>query len=414
MNNSRFFNSSQRNQLFLKSGGKCQSCGAEITLENFHADHIIPFSEGGITEIKNGQALCQKCNLEKGSKLKIDLSPWMPPGFEPRGWQQDFWNRSFRSIIQQVDLPSSEIKAFMLHAFPGAGKTLASLLLANLLISRGYVEKVIICVPTDFLRDQMEEEAQIVGLHLNKKRLSSVGFQGIVTTYAKIGSRATDTGEMVNSEILRRECTINKTFVIADECHHLAEESNWGESFLNAFNNSVARLITSGTPFRTDGQRLPWERYFRRQIDLSPPHAYSYGYGFSKWNTVYCALADKVVRDVAIHSWDPKVDFILTEERNGEIVSQRAFSHKMSDNLDEIYPDEIDPENNRKVIDNGPFRRRLKSARRKGLLECGTDRHPYGTNHVRDQLIDANKTLMNAGNFILERRINYLRRHRTC
>ena len=104
----------------------------------------------------------------------------------------------------------------MLHAFPGAGKTLASSF-SKLLISRGYVEKVIICVPTDFLRDQMEEEAQIVGLHLNKKAFFR-GLPGIVTTYAKIGSRATDTGEMVNSEILRRECTINKTFVIADEC----------------------------------------------------------------------------------------------------------------------------------------------------------------------------------------------------
>ena len=86
----------------------------------------------------------------------------MPPGFEARGWQQDFWERAFRSIIQQVDLPPSEIQAFMLHAFPGAGKTLAALLLAQLLIARGYIEKVIICVPTDYLRDQMEEEAQLV------------------------------------------------------------------------------------------------------------------------------------------------------------------------------------------------------------------------------------------------------------
>ena len=57
MNNSRFFTANQRNQLFLNSDGKCQSCKKEISLENFHADHIIPFSEGGQTELKNGQAL---------------------------------------------------------------------------------------------------------------------------------------------------------------------------------------------------------------------------------------------------------------------------------------------------------------------------------------------------------------------
>ena len=67
MNNSRFFTVNQRNQLFLNSDGKCQSCKKEISLENFHADHIIPFSEGGQTELKNGQALCQECNREKGA-----------------------------------------------------------------------------------------------------------------------------------------------------------------------------------------------------------------------------------------------------------------------------------------------------------------------------------------------------------
>ena len=46
-----------------------------------------------------------------------------------------------------------------------------------------------------------------------------------------------------------------------------------------AFDQTVARLMTSGTPFRSDRQRLPWVRYYRNQIDLSPPHAYSYGYG---------------------------------------------------------------------------------------------------------------------------------------
>ena len=393
MNNSRFFTANQRNQLFLNSDGKCQSCKKEISLENFHADHIIPFSEGGQTELKNGQALCQECNREKGAKLKLDLSLWMPPGFEARGWQQDFWERSFRSIIQQVDLPTSEIKAFMLHAFPGAGKTLASLLLANLLIARGFVDKVIVCVPSDFLRDQMEEEAQIVGLHLNKKKLSSAGTQGIVTTYAKIGSRVQETGEMLNSELLRRECNSFKTFVIADECHHLAEESNWGESFLNAFSNSRARLITSGTPFRTDGQKLPWARYYKRQIDLSPPHAYSYGYGFSKWNMSYCALADRVVRDVVIHSWDWEVNFLLNEKRNGQIINQTPFSFKISENLDEIFKDEFDPETGRKIVDNSNLRRRVKAARRKGLLECGTEKHRYGTDYVKAQLIEANKKL---------------------
>ena len=41
--------------------------------------------------------------------------------------------------------------------------------------------------------------------------------------------------------------------VIADECHHLSDQQNWGESFQNAFSSTVARLMTTGTAFRSDG-----------------------------------------------------------------------------------------------------------------------------------------------------------------
>ena len=64
MNNSRFFTANQRNQLFLNSDGKCQSCKKEISLEDFHADHIIPFSEGGQTELKTVR-LCAKNVIER-------------------------------------------------------------------------------------------------------------------------------------------------------------------------------------------------------------------------------------------------------------------------------------------------------------------------------------------------------------
>ena len=36
--------------------------------KDFHADHIIPFSRSGKTILKNGWALCPKCNLKKGNK----------------------------------------------------------------------------------------------------------------------------------------------------------------------------------------------------------------------------------------------------------------------------------------------------------------------------------------------------------
>ena len=74
MTDNRFFTQSQRQELFLRAKGKCQNCSCEISLDDFHADHITPYSLGGKTELSNGQALCRSCNLKKSASLKIDVS----------------------------------------------------------------------------------------------------------------------------------------------------------------------------------------------------------------------------------------------------------------------------------------------------------------------------------------------------
>lgn len=63
----RRFGRSSHAVLFLAADGRCQRCGRPLE-SGWHADHIIPFSAGGKTDITNGQALCPKCNLKKGAK----------------------------------------------------------------------------------------------------------------------------------------------------------------------------------------------------------------------------------------------------------------------------------------------------------------------------------------------------------
>lgn len=70
---SRQFNKRQRIALFLAANGCCQICGITLT-ENWHADHKIPWSVGGCTDVLNGQALCPDCNLKKGAKTNEDQS----------------------------------------------------------------------------------------------------------------------------------------------------------------------------------------------------------------------------------------------------------------------------------------------------------------------------------------------------
>ena len=70
----RAFTSEQRQAIFRTANRQCQNPGGNPECEgtcgwdNFHADHITPYSEGGPTTVENGQLLCVSCNLKKGAR----------------------------------------------------------------------------------------------------------------------------------------------------------------------------------------------------------------------------------------------------------------------------------------------------------------------------------------------------------
>lgn len=59
------FSRKQKKEIFKIHGRKCLKCGST---KRVSADHVIPFSQGGKTEVENGQPLCVKCNSQKGIK----------------------------------------------------------------------------------------------------------------------------------------------------------------------------------------------------------------------------------------------------------------------------------------------------------------------------------------------------------
>ncbi len=69
----RCFTHTQKLLILRRAGYKCQLCGTPLTAENFEADHKIPFSQGGATEVWNALALCATCNRLKSDHL-IDLT----------------------------------------------------------------------------------------------------------------------------------------------------------------------------------------------------------------------------------------------------------------------------------------------------------------------------------------------------
>lgn len=66
--NLRSFTPKQKRQLFEAQHGVCTNCNESFAFNEMEADHITPWSEGGKTDLANGQMLCKSCNRRKSNK----------------------------------------------------------------------------------------------------------------------------------------------------------------------------------------------------------------------------------------------------------------------------------------------------------------------------------------------------------
>lgn len=63
----RRFSRRERELIYKLAGGRCENCG-DALLPGWHADHDVPYSAGGPTDIANARALCAECNVLKGAR----------------------------------------------------------------------------------------------------------------------------------------------------------------------------------------------------------------------------------------------------------------------------------------------------------------------------------------------------------
>ncbi len=302
----RLFNHKQKQALYWIAGGICEGCGEPLPA-HWHADHIQPHATGGPTDVVNGQALCPTCNLKKGAGAMFNH--W-PPKLALRRWQQEFLNK-----YNALDKPD-----FLLVATPGGGKTTAALRVTHDLLRSGIVQRLVVVCPSDHLRTQWLYEAAKVGIQLDKKTIGYTGaiaqttdYVGLVTTYAEV---------LFNIEPLRAYTSRHKTLVIFDEVHHCGEHENlqWGVAINKSFDLAVRRLLLSGTPFRTDNNRIPFVEYEPDPAKPGFSHSkadHTYGYGD--------ALKDgEVVRHIIFSGWDGEFawnDSFWGEERKASFQS---------------------------------------------------------------------------------------------
>ncbi|MEL6442347.1 MAG: hypothetical protein AAFQ80_24250 [Cyanobacteria bacterium J06621_8] len=84
--------------------------------------------------------------------------------------------------------------------------------------------------------------------------LINKGYDGLILSYQWLSY-----GE--NARILKQSIeasSVNKIFLVLDEVHHVSDELSYGQACEIAFPDEIIshRLMTSGTPFRSDGKRI--------------------------------------------------------------------------------------------------------------------------------------------------------------
>jgi superfamily II DNA or RNA helicase len=297
----RRFNGRERIALYLAADGRCTNCD-EVLDRGWHSDHVKPWSKGGSTDVVNGQALCPSCNLEKGDKVE---------GRELRSWQQAALERFFE---RQDD--------FLAVATPGAGKTTFALEAARELMVAGF-QRIIVVVPSSHLRHQWAVAAGRYGLTLDHAFENPVGrlsqdIDGTVVTYATVASMPL---------LWRRIASEARTLVIFDEVHHAGEADRltWGPAMREAFEPALRRLLLSGTPFRSDGHKIPFVTY---DTDGRAVASFNYDYG-----EALRERPEPVVRPIEFLALDGRVRWLNAGAVQPEVELSEANDDQLANAL---------------------------------------------------------------------------------
>lgn len=209
------------------------------------------------------------------------------------------WQAAALEAWQRASRP----RTWLCTASPGAGKTTYALVWGGDVLAND-VDRIGIVCPTAHLRKQWQRAAHRLGIELCSElprgaRLDRA-YQGAVLTYHQV---AADPGR------IRR--LLGGAAIIFDEIHHASHESVWGQALLEAFGDAPLLHGLSGTPFRSDGGRIPFVRYDEQGVSVSD---YTYGYAD--------ALEDGAVRPIYFVS----VGGSMAWERGGE-KRTASFNH---------------------------------------------------------------------------------------
>ena len=234
----RLFSANQRTHIADRQHHACAECGNDLP-EVFHVHHVVPWSEGGRTDIDNGVAVCINCHLTAPTRQLEE--------FEPRRWQQE----ALQAVLPQ--LRGGEFAT--VSAAPGAGKTLFAASVYRQLADAGDVGRVVVFVPNANLRAQWADDVRQLNVFLNTKGTTEKrNYDGVVLTYHALS-------EAVQVHQIMSDAEEEPTLFVLDEVHHLAKDQSgqagsWAVNIgriVGSYDHPRHRVLNlSGTLFRSN------------------------------------------------------------------------------------------------------------------------------------------------------------------
>jgi superfamily II DNA or RNA helicase len=170
----------------------------------------------------------------------------------PRQWQ----SRMMQLLRARLLRPDPAGHDVLVHAGPGAGKTLGALLSFRCLQGEGRLDRFVVFCHRSSIAEQWQQAASRLGLALQAWdpdwSASDQPWDGLLISYQSAGR---------NRQQLEQELPqlgLGRWLAIADEVHHLGldpdepEAAAWGHAFSALTGAAALRLGLTGTPFRAD------------------------------------------------------------------------------------------------------------------------------------------------------------------
>ncbi|MFM7267841.1 MAG: DEAD/DEAH box helicase [Cyanobium sp.] len=174
-----------------------------------------------------------------------------PP--QPRQWQR----RLLQLLRARLHNPDLHCRDVLLHAGPGAGKTLGALLSFQTLQQEGHLQSLVVFCHRTSIARQWSTAARRLGVELQPweplQSHAAAGGAGLLLSYQSAARH-----REALRDLLTQRFAASRWLAVADEVHHLGvdpeepEAGAWGRAFSELAQSAALRLGLTGTPFRAD------------------------------------------------------------------------------------------------------------------------------------------------------------------